>query len=62
MNQGTQSIHEVVSNNGEITEGLGEISRTVMEVSTQAERLGRVGGSLDTAVNAFQTEGVERVL
>jgi methyl-accepting chemotaxis protein len=48
--------HEVVSNIGEITQGLAEISRTVTEVSGQAERLGRVGDDLDRSVNAFQTD------
>jgi len=47
--------HEVVSNIGEITQGLGEISRTVLEVSAQAGRLGGIGDGLDRAVNAFQT-------
>jgi methyl-accepting chemotaxis protein len=48
--------HEVVSNIGEITIGLSEISRTVNEVNDQAERLGRVGVELDQSVNAFQTK------
>ena len=47
--------HEVVSNIGEITLGLAEISRTVGDVQAQSERLGRAGSELDEAVNAFQT-------
>lgn len=47
--------HEVVSNIGEITSGLAEISQTITEVQGQSDRLGRVGESLDEAVNAFQT-------
>lgn len=48
--------HEVVSNIGEISTGLTEISRTVGEVRNQADRMGRVGTSLNEAVNAFRTE------
>jgi methyl-accepting chemotaxis protein len=48
--------HEVVSNIGEITAGLAEISRTVNDVSTQAEKIGHLGEDLDEAVHAFQTE------
>jgi methyl-accepting chemotaxis protein len=53
--------HEVVSNVGEISLGLNEISRTVTEVAEQAERLGRVGTTLDASVNAFQTSSEEEV-
>ncbi len=48
--------HEVVSNIGEITLGLAEISRTVGEVHDQSERLARTGSELDAVVNAFKTE------
>jgi methyl-accepting chemotaxis protein len=53
--------HEVVSNIGEITSGLAEISRTVNEVSDQAEKIGRLGEELDTAVHTFQTEEADPV-
>lgn len=50
--------HEVVSNVGEISQGLGEITRTISEVAVQADRLRRVGEALDEAVNAFQTDSI----
>ncbi len=47
---------EVVSNIGEITQGLAEMSRTTEAVSAQAERLEHVGDEIDASVRSFQIQ------